>query len=73
MRKKQILLFTALLLVFCVHPAAADTILKFGLSETGGDMSFESGTLFTKNDGIAATPGDQNTGLNFTVSRPKIS
>jgi len=66
MIKKRLLIVTVMLFAFWVQPVAADTILKFGLSEIGSDILYESGVLFTKDDGFAATTGNQNTGLNFT-------
>ena len=46
-------------------PAQADTILKFGLSETGPDIVYSGGEFGTANDGDASTVGEQTTGLNF--------
>ncbi len=63
---KKLLVSAVVLLAMSVQPAAADTILKFGLSEIGPDILYENGSLFTRDDGNAGTLGDQNTALNFT-------
>ena len=63
MKALKYLVFGAVLLT--ASPAFADTILKFGLSETGPDLVYSNGVLETRDDGNLTTLGDQNTGLNF--------
>lgn len=45
--------------------AAADTIVKFNLGETRPDVVFSAGVLSTANDGVGATPGQQDTAVDF--------
>lgn len=53
-------------LLFSVSSASADTIIKFGLSQTGPDLIFQDGVFGTIDQGDASTIGDQNTGIEFT-------
>lgn len=49
-------------------PAMAETIVKldFGTTGTvGPDIELENGILSTVNDGVAGTPGDQDTSVTF--------
>ena len=59
-------LLTAATLLCMAGPSNADTILKFGLSETGPDVEYDGTTFSTVDDGDASTLGEQNTGFNFT-------
>src|SRR5262245_17718149 len=57
------LIFAAL---FCAGAARASTIFKVSLGEIGPDVAMNAqGVLGTINDGIAGTPGDQNTAVDF--------
>lgn len=46
--------------------ASADTIIKYDLGGTGPDVQLVGNVFSTVNDGVAATEGQQNTGLEFT-------
>ena len=45
--------------------AQAGTIIKLSLGDTGPDLAYAGGVLSTVDDGIAGTPGDQNTAIDF--------
>ena len=61
------LLATALVLALVTSSASADTIIKLGLSGTGGpDVQYVAGVFGTADDGVAGTTGLQNTNSEFT-------
>jgi hypothetical protein len=53
-------------LLASVSSAKADTIVKFGLGQTGSDIIFQNGVFGTRDQGDASTVGDQNSGIEFT-------
>ena len=60
------ILGTATVVLTIASSAQANTIVKFGLSETAmGDVQFVGGFFTTVDDGDATTIGDQNTKLTF--------
>ena len=53
-------------LFFLTSSALAETIAKLGLGSAGPDIELVDGVLSTVDDGVAATPGDQNSDVTFT-------
>jgi hypothetical protein len=64
MNKKFLSLF--ILSLSLISPAVnADTIIKFDLG-ANNDVEFVGGIFQTVNDGVASTPGNQNSDIDFT-------
>jgi hypothetical protein len=64
--KKTFIIATVCLAVMSSNLLASTTILKFGFgADASPDIEAIGGILSTVDDGDAATPGDQNTGVDF--------
>lgn len=58
-------LFVGLILLAAPSSALADTLIKLSLGNTGPDFTYSGGVLSTFDDGVAGTPGLQDTGIDF--------
>jgi hypothetical protein len=59
------LVAVSILSLCLAQTAAADTIIKFDLGNTGPDLQYSGGVFSTIDDGMAASLGDQNTGIDY--------
>lgn len=60
------LLAISVLCAVVAADASADAVIKLGLSETqNSDIEYTNGVLSTIDDGVAASIGDQTTGVEF--------
>lgn len=58
-------LLMAALVVFFTAPTQAETIIKLGLGSTGPDIELIDGVLSSVDDGVAGSPGDQESTVTF--------
>lgn len=63
---RKLLYLLSVLGLFLSTNVFADTIIKFDLGGVGPDIEYSGGVFSTVNDGIVGTPGEQNSGIDYT-------